>query len=82
MLELAYEGLVTDPEPRVREVLEFLGLPWDPACLDFHRQAAAVRTASLWQVRQPVHAASVGRWRRYTRQLEPLRRALGDLAPE
>ena len=82
MLELTYEDLVADPETRVRQLLAFLELPWDPACLEFHRQEAAVRTASLWQVRQPLYASSVGRWRRYARHLEPLRRALGDLAPE
>ncbi len=82
MLELAYEDLVADPEPQVRRLLDFLDLPWESACLDFHRQATTVRTASLWQVRQPLYASSVGRWRRYARHLEPLRRALGDLAPE
>jgi hypothetical protein len=55
---------------------EFLELPWEDACLHFHEQAAAVSTASAVQVRQPAHTRSIGRWRRYGKQLEPMRRAL------
>jgi hypothetical protein len=59
-------------------MLAHLGLPWDPRCLEFHTLERPVLTASNWQVRQPIGRSSVGRWRRYERQLEPLRKALGE----
>jgi hypothetical protein len=60
-------------------LIEWLELPWEDRCLDFHRQDSAVTTASAVQVREPVHTRSIGRWRRYERQLEPLRNALEHL---
>ncbi|MBS0374001.1 MAG: sulfotransferase [Proteobacteria bacterium] len=77
LLEVPYEGLVDDTEGWSRRMLEHLGLPWDPRCLDFHRTDRPVLTASSWQVRQPIGRGSVGRWRHYERQLAPLRAALG-----
>lgn len=65
ILEVEYEALVTDLEPQARRLIEFLGLPWDPACLSFHESKRAVQTPSRWQVRQPVHTGSIGRWRNY-----------------
>jgi hypothetical protein len=73
-----YEALIADQEAVSRRLVEFLGLPWHERCLDFHRQKREVRTASFWQVRQPVYASSVGRWRRYEKHLGPLIAALGD----
>ncbi len=52
-------------EAESRRMLAFLGLAWEPACLDFHRQGHEVRSASVWQVRRPVNGGSVGRWRSY-----------------
>lgn len=72
ILDVDYERLVEDPEGQVRRMLAFIGLEWDPACLDFHRQAAPAATASAAQVRQPVYTISVERWRCYERQLAPL----------
>jgi tetratricopeptide (TPR) repeat protein len=57
-LEVPYEGLVSEQERWTRRMLDFVGLPWDPACLDFHRAERAVITASRWQVRQPIHTGS------------------------
>ncbi|MGA8706629.1 MAG: sulfotransferase [Steroidobacteraceae bacterium] len=65
MLELSYEQLVARPEPVSRQLLEFLGLPWDARCLDFHSARRSVVTASKWQVRQRISTASVARWRHY-----------------
>lgn len=65
ILEMRYEDVVADTEAQARRLIDFAGLPWDPACLEFHRSARAVQTLSRWQVRQPVHARSVGRWRNY-----------------
>jgi tetratricopeptide (TPR) repeat protein len=73
LLEVPYEGLVTEPEQWTRRMLDFVGLPWDPQCLQFHENPRAVITASRWQVRQKINARSVGRWRNYERHLAPLR---------
>jgi tetratricopeptide (TPR) repeat protein len=72
MMEMKYEELVADQEGRSRRLIEFLGLPWDPACLQFHRTRRTVTTASVWQVRQPMYNRSAGRWRHYERYLGPL----------
>ncbi len=72
MLEMNYEELVADQEGQSRRLIEFLGLPWDPACLEFHKNKRVVVTASVWQVRQPMYDRSVGRWRNYERHLGPL----------
>jgi len=72
ILAIDYEKLVSDPEAETRRLIEFLGLEWDPACLDFHRTERPVLTASAWQVRQPLYTRSVERWRRYARHLRPL----------
>ena len=71
--DISYEETAGNLEPNARALIEFLELPWEDACLNFHRQKAAVATASAVQVRQPVHTKSVGRWRRYEQQLEPMR---------
>ena len=77
MLELQYEELVADLEGQSRRLIDFLGLPWDPACLEFYRTETTVLTASTWQVRQPIYQGSVGRWRHYERHLGPLLEVLG-----
>lgn len=77
MIEVDYESLVADLEAEARRLVEFLGLDWNPACLDFHENPRAVTTASNWQVRKPVYATSVGRARAYERFLAPLKDALG-----
>lgn len=63
--ELRYETLVQSPEAEIRRLVAFAGLEWEPECLDFHRSVKGVRTPSRWQVRQPINARSVGRWRRW-----------------
>ncbi|MBW8368537.1 MAG: sulfotransferase [Arenimonas sp.] len=72
ILELDYEQLVSDIEPQARRLLEFTGLPWDPDCLRFHQSERGVQTPSRWQVRQPVHTRSVGRWKNYAFAMAPL----------
>lgn len=67
-----YEQLVQNQEKVSRDLIEFCGLDWEDACLDFHKSAVASSTASAVQVRQPVYASSVGRWRKYEQQLQPL----------
>jgi Sulfotransferase family len=73
LLEVPYEQLVAEPEPWSRAMVQFIGLPWNERCLDFHRTPRTVITASKWQVRQPISRASVARWRNYQSFIAPLR---------
>jgi tetratricopeptide (TPR) repeat protein len=75
-----YEELVEQPEPEVRRLLESLGLPWDPAVLEFHRLERVVRTPSSEQVRRPLNREGMGIWKPYAEWLGPLRETLGELA--
>jgi tetratricopeptide (TPR) repeat protein len=77
MCEICYEDLLSDPEANSKRLIEFLDIAWDPNCLAFHRNPRPVRTASAWQVRQPVYRSAVGRWRNYEEYLGPLKKALG-----
>ena len=74
IFDVDYDALVHEPKPAIEGLLGFLGLDWEDGLLDFHRGKSAVKTASVWQVRQPLHARSSGRWRNYRAQLEPLKR--------
>jgi tetratricopeptide (TPR) repeat protein len=65
ILTIDYESLVDDQERWTREMIDFLDLPWDPACLAFYESDRVVMTASREQVRQPIYRTSVERWRRY-----------------
>ena len=58
-------------------MLEFIGLQWDPACLEFYKTERSVRTASVNQVRKPVYTSATGRWRPHAHNLKPLLKALG-----
>jgi len=78
VLRVQYEELVREPEANIRRLLTHCGLTFEPACLNFHATRRAVRTASAEQVRQPLYGSAVGHWRHFERELEPLRRALGD----
>ncbi|MCZ6560542.1 MAG: sulfotransferase [Gammaproteobacteria bacterium] len=71
--EVAYEDLVADVAGEARKLVEFLRLEWDDACLSFHDNPRQVTTASQVQVHQEIYQSSVGRWRNYERQLQPLR---------
>jgi tetratricopeptide (TPR) repeat protein len=75
-LDVRYEDVVADLETSARRMVEFAGLAWDPACLDFHRTRRVVRTASVAQVREPIYTHSVGKWRHYAPYVEPLFQAL------
>jgi tetratricopeptide (TPR) repeat protein len=75
-IEVQYEDIVADLEGQARRLLDYCGLDWSDACLDFHRNTRDVRTASVMQVRQPLYRNSVQRWRNYAAFLGPLREAL------
>ena len=72
ILEVPYEKLVADQEAWSRTMVEFVGLPWDPRCMDFHLTDRVVNTVSNWQVRQKINKSSMGRSRAYEAYVEPL----------
>jgi tetratricopeptide (TPR) repeat protein len=74
-----YDALVRDPRGEVEGLLKFLDLPWENACLEPHIGSGQVRTASAWQVREPLYTSSSGRWRNYTSQLGSLFAEFGRL---
>jgi hypothetical protein len=74
----SYEDLVGSQQEQVSMLLQHCGLDWDDACLDFHKTRRKVKTASNAQVRRPIYNDSVQLWKRYEKQLEPLRAAIYD----
>jgi tetratricopeptide (TPR) repeat protein len=70
--EIQYEELVADQERVSRELIAFCGLDWDDRCLEFNKKPGAVKTASLYQVRQPIYTESVKKWKMYERYIEEL----------
>lgn len=77
MLEVQYEQVVEDLPGQARRLIEFVGLPWDDACLNFQDNKRHIHTASNKQVRRPLYKTSVGRWQHYQKHLAPLMAALG-----
>ena len=82
MLTVQYEELVGDFENQVRRLLDYCGLPFEENCLRFHETERPVRTASSEQVRRPINADAIGRWRHYEQHLSPLMEVLGPLLAE
>lgn len=69
VLEVEYASLVQVPNEAIPRLIGSIGLPWDPACLEFHRTDRPILTASSWQVRQPLYTGAIGRWRNYAAHL-------------
>ena len=78
MLEVSYESLVGNLEEESRKLIDFLGLEWDPACLEYHKTERAVATVSYMQIRQPIYGSSIGRWKRFEPHLRPLTKILEE----
>ena len=76
IFNLEYERLIQDQETVSRELLDFCALPWDATCLKFNANTRPVKTASNWQVRQPLYSSSIQRWKHYEQELAPLRKIL------
>lgn len=76
LFEVQYADLVDDPQSVSRRLIDRCGLEWNDQCLQFDRNEGAVRTASQWQVRQPIYKTSLQRWKHYERHLSPLVEAL------
>jgi tetratricopeptide (TPR) repeat protein len=72
MTTVVYEDVVADTEKEAKRLIEFLGLPWDDKCVDFHKSDRPVKTASVAQVRKPIYKTSVQRWKKYGPGLQPL----------
>jgi len=79
IFENDYEGMVADHEQRTRDLLDFIGLPFDPACFEFHSSGRVAITLSNDQVRQPIYKSSTKRYERYAAHLKPLIEGLGDV---
>jgi Flp pilus assembly protein TadD len=73
ILEVEYEQLVADQKNESQRIIEFCKLDWEDACLSFDENESPVATASSAQVREPIYRTSVGRWKRYENELEPLK---------
>jgi tetratricopeptide (TPR) repeat protein len=78
VLRVQHEDVVVDLEGSVRRLLDYCGLPFEPACLDFHQNRRSVRTPSSEQVRRPIFRDGLDQWRNYEPWLGPLQTALGD----
>ena len=74
-----YEDMVESTETEVRRLLDYVGVPFDPACLRFFENDRAVRTASSEQVRQPINREGMAQWQAFEPWLEPLKMALGSV---
>ena len=81
VLRIQHEEVVDDLESNVRRILDYCGLPFEDACLEFHKTKRSVRTASSEQVRRPIFRDGLDQWRHFEPWLGPLKAALGDLVP-
>ena len=82
MTTVVYEDVVADTAKEARRLVEFLDLPWNEKCVDFHKSERPVKTASVAQVRRPIYGTSVARWKKFGSGLQPLLDALGvDVQP-
>jgi hypothetical protein len=78
ILRVRHEDVVEDLEGNVRRILDFCGLAFEPACVEFHKTERSIRTASSEQVRQPIYRDGLDQWKNYAPWLGPLQDALGD----
>jgi tetratricopeptide (TPR) repeat protein len=79
MLDVDYEQTTSEPEFSIRRMLDHVGLPFDEACMNFHKSKKAVHTASVSQIRQPLYKSSTDRWKKYEKHIAPLIDKLGHL---
>jgi len=77
ILRVQYEDVVADTKKQVHRILDYLGLSFEQACIDFHKTKRSVRTASSEQVRQPIYKSGLEQWRHFEPWLDPLKKALG-----
>ena len=77
ILRVQYEDVVADTEKQVRRILDYLDLPFEEQCVEFHKSKRSVRTPSSEQVRQPIFKSGLEQWRNFEPWLDPLKEALG-----
>ncbi len=77
ILDVQYEEMIADHEGMCKRIVDFCGVDWEKACMQSHKTLRTVKTASTWQVRQPLYNTSVERWRLFDKHLKPLKKALG-----
>jgi hypothetical protein len=80
VLRVQHEDVIDDLEGSVRRILDYCGLEFEPACVEFHKTERRVHTASSEQVRRPINREGVDQWKNFEPWLGPLREALGPLA--
>jgi hypothetical protein len=80
IFDLNYDALVANPEAQFKALCRFLELPWPGRVPEVAARSATVKTASVWQVRQPLYRSSSGRSRHYLEELQELRPELADFA--
>jgi len=78
LLRVQHEDVIADLEGSVRRILDHCGLPFDDACMNFHKTRRSVRTPSSEQVRRPIFRDGLDQWKAYEQWLGPLKAALGD----
>lgn len=82
ILNIRYEELVSEPKIQSKKIIRFCELPWEESCLEFHKHERPVKTASVWQVRQPIYQHAKARWKRYEKHITPLKEGLADYINE
>jgi hypothetical protein len=82
LITVKYEDVVADTEKEAKRLIEFLELPWNEKCLDFHKSDRPVKTASVAQVRKPIYKSAVQRWKKYGEGLQPLVDAIDGRPPK
>ena len=82
IFDLDYDTLVREPRATIEQLTTFCGLEWEDALLSFEQSARAVKTASVWQVREPLYRRSSGRWHNYEAHIAPLRARLREAGIE
>ena len=81
VLDVHYEDVVADLETQVERLLQYCNLPFEDACIDFHKTDRAVKTASSEQVRRPIYSTSINLWKRYESHLDELSDVLDPVLP-
>ena len=76
--EIRYEDLVENPEEETRRLIDYCDLEWEDACLEFYKNKRQVKTLSAYQVRQKLYSSSIGAWKNYEEELQPLIRVLDE----
>ena len=78
IMNIQYESLISEPETKVKSLLDHIGLEWDDKCLRFYDNSRDVNTPSYSQVRKPLYTSSMNRWKNYAKHVNTLQESLKD----